>query len=263
MKIGVCYSLLFSLILPSVVAVAADTTPSVNVYGRLHFVVANVEDKNTSLNTAGHRIGLKGEGKLKMGLGYFYKLETEYTNDNTFGRKDGLGGNSTSSSANSGTDLADVRVRHANVGLKGKQGSITIGRQGNPVNGTYVANVFEANSGPYLQTPYRMGHSVVFRMKKVSGVRSYLGAILEGGKSDDTDEQNLNAVMLGGSYSLGDITFNGGYFSADYDLKSPDDVNTAAVNDAVDTKTEFTNWSLGVSYSMSENYLDVNLDGSS
>ncbi len=263
MKPGVCYSLLLYLIFSSVIAVAADTTPSVNVYGRLHFVLANVEDKNTSLNTAGHRIGLKGEGKLNSGLGYFYKLETEYTNDNNFGRKDGLGGNSTSSSANAGTDLADVRVRHANVGLKGKQGSITIGRQDNPVNSTYVANVFEANSGAYLQTPYRMGHAIVFRMKKVSGVKSYVGAILEGGKSDDTDEQNLNAVMFGGSYSWADIKINGGYFSADYDLKSPDDVNTAAANDPVDTKTEFTNWSIGVSYFMNEIYMAINLEGSS
>ncbi len=262
MKIAFYCLGLICLLLCAPLNFAEDTTPSVNVYGRLHFILVNVKDKNTSINTAGHRIGLKGEGKLRNGLGYFYKLETEYSNDNNFGKKDGIGGNNQSASAVSGTDLADVKVRHSNVGLKGRTGTVSVGRQGSPMTGTYMANVFEANSGAYLQTPYRIGHSIVFKSKSFSGAKAYLGAILEGGESDDSNEQNLNALILGGSYSLGDLHMDLGFFNADYDLRQPDDVLTLLDNEFTDIKTEFSNWSFGISYSMREIYVGLNLESS-
>ena len=253
MKNGLLYSFFTCLLVTSFQALAADP-PSVNVYGRIHFRLIEQNDTNTSLSNAGHRIGLRGEGKLDNGYDFFYTIETEYKNDNGFGNKDGIGGNSvTGNSSTSSTDLADIVVRHAHAGLKTKLGSLTIGRQNNPLNATYVADVFEANSGFGEQSPYRIGNAIVYKAKSVAGVKGYVGAMLEGGTSDGTDEQELTGAVFGGAYSIGDININAGYFLADYTLEGPAVTNT---------KTEFTDWSVGVSYSMGEMYFGVNVESS-
>ncbi|MEH6347268.1 MAG: porin [Bermanella sp.] len=252
MKNGLLYSFLTCLLVTPTQAYAADP-PSVNVYGRIHFRLIEQNDKNTNLSNAGHRIGLRGEGKLDNGYDFFYTLETEYKNDSGFGKNNGIGGKDvTKNSSRSSTDLADIVVRHAHAGLKTKLGSLTIGRQNNPLNATYVADVFEANSGYGEQSPYRIGNAIVYKAKSVAGVKGYAGAMLEGGASDGTDEQELTGAVFGGAYSIAGIHINAGYFLADYTL------DTAATS----TKTEFTDWSVGVSYSMGEMYFGVNVESS-
>ncbi len=253
MKNGLLYSFLTCLLVTPTQAYAADP-PSVNVYGRIHFRLIEQNDKNTNLINAGHRIGLRGEGKLDNGYDFFYTLETEYKNDTGFGKNDGMGGRdmSDASSSNS-TDLAEIVVRHANAGLKTKLGSLTIGRQNNPLNATYVADVFEFNSGVGEQSPYRIGNAIVYKAKSVAGIKGYAGAMLEGGDGAGTEEQKLTGAVFGGAYSIGDIHINAGYFLADYTLEG------AAV---ANTETEFTDWSVGVSYSMGEMYFGVNVESS-
>jgi len=248
MKNGLLYSFLTCLLVTPTQAYAADP-PSVNVYGRIHFRLIEQNDKNTNLINAGHRIGLRGEGKLDNGYDFFYTLETEYKNDSGFGKNDGIGGKDvTKNSSRSSTDLADIVVRHANAGLKTKLGSLTIGRQNNPLNATYVADIFEFNSGVGEQSPYRIGNAIVYKAKSVAGVKGYAGAMLEGGTSDGTTEQELTGAVFGGAYSIGDININAGYFLADFTLGA--------------AKTEFTDWSVGVSYSMGEMYFGVNVESS-
>ncbi len=269
MKNGLLYSFITCLLVTPTQAYAADP-PSVNVYGRIHFRLIEQNDKNTNLSNAGHRIGLRGEGKLDNGYDFFYTLETEYKNDSGFGKKDGMNGQDiTGNSSTSSTDLADIVVRHAHAGLKTKLGSLTIGRQNNPLNATYVADVFEANSGFGEQSPYRIGNAIVYKAKSVAGVKGYAGAMLEGGSSDGANEQELTGAVFGGAYSIAGININAGYFLAEYNLKTADNPNTILVvgnanhaADPIDTNVEFTDWSVGVSYSMGEMYLGVNIESS-
>ena len=262
MKNGLLYSFLACLLVTPTQAYAADP-PSVNVYGRIHFRLIEQNDKNTNLINAGHRIGLRGEGKLDNGYDFFYTLETEYKNDSGFGKNDGIGGKDvTNNSSRSSTDLADIVVRHANAGLKTKLGSLTIGRQNNPLNATYVADVFEFNSGVGEQSPYRIGNAIVYKAKSIAGVKGYAGAMLEGGDGTSTEEQKLTGAVFGGAYSIAGININAGYFLADYSREVPDDITTVGVDESIDTKTEFTDWSVGVSYSMGEMYFGVNIESS-
>lgn len=248
MKNGLLYSFFICLVVSPTQAFAADP-PSVNVYGRVHFRLIEQEDTDTTLTNAGHRIGLRGDGTMDNGMEFFYTIETEYNNDSSFGEKDGAGGSNVGdpSSTNS-TDLADIVVRHANIGLKGKQGSLTIGRQNNPLNATYVADVFEANSGWYEQSPYRIGHALVYKSPKMKGLEGYAGAMLEGSESTDSSE-SVDGIVAGGSYGIGDVTINVGYLAADFVSTSSD-------------KTEFTDVSVGVTYTIGEMYFGANVESS-
>ncbi len=246
MKNGLLYSFFTCLLVTSFQALAADP-PSVNVYGRIHFRLIEANDTDTTLTNAGHRIGLRGEGAMDNGTEFFYTIETEYKNDSGFGKNDGMGGNDTTTpSSTSSTDLAEIVVRHANAGIRNKQGSITVGRQNNPLNATYVADVFEANSGWGEQAPYRIGHAVVVKGNAMGGIKGYAGLIMEGGASDVTNE-SLDGTVLGGSYSMGSLNINAGYLVADFVSTSTD-------------KSEFTDLSIGVSYSMGEMYFGVNVE---
>ena len=183
MKNRLLYSFITCLLVtPTQQAFAADP-PSVNVYGRIHFRLIEANDSDTTLTNAGHRIGLRGEGAMDNGTEFFYTIETEYNNDSAFGKNDGMGGNSSTPSSTSSTDLAEIAVRHANAGVRNKQGSITVGRQNNPLNATYVADIFERNSGWSEQAPYRVGHALVVKTNNMGGAKGYAGLILEGGAS--------------------------------------------------------------------------------
>jgi predicted porin len=213
----------------------------------MHFRLIEANDQDTTLTNAGHRIGLRGEGAMDNGTEFFYTIETEYKNDSGFGKNDGMGGNdATTPSSTSSTDLAEIIVRHANAGVRNKQGSVTVGRQNNPLNATYVADIFEANSGAYERSPYRIGHALVVKSNSMGGMKGYAGLILEGGASDTTNE-SLDGMVLGGSYSLGSLTINAGYLAADF-------ISTSS------NKSEFSDISIGVSYSMGEMYFGVNVE---
>ena len=254
MKNGLLYSFVTCLLVTPTQAFAADP-PSVNVYGRIHFRLIEANDANTTLVNAGHRIGLRGEGALENGTEFFYRIETEYNNDSGFGKRNGMGGNTISdASSDNSTDSADIVVRLANAGLNTKQGSLIIGRQNNPLNATYVADVFEHNSGVGEQTPYRIGNAIVYKARSMGGIKAYVGVMLEGGASDGSDEQKLTGTVLGGSYSIAGININAGYFLADYTLEG-----ATVTNDEV----EFSDLSIGVSYSMGEMYFGVNIESSS
>ena len=269
MKNGLLYSFITCLLVTPTQAFAADP-PSVNVYGRIHFRLIEANDANTTLVNAGHRIGLRGEGALENGTEFFYRIETEYNNDSGFGKRNGMGGNSISdASSDNSTDSADIVVRLANAGLNTKHGSLTIGRQNNPLNATYVADVFEHNSGVGEQSPYRIGNAIVYKAKSMGGIKAYAGVMLEGGASDGSEEQKLTGTVLGGSYSIAGININAGYFLADYSLKSADNPDTTFIAgstdhpaDPVDTEVEFSDLSIGVSYSMGEMYFGVNIESS-
>lgn len=247
MKNGISYSVI-ACVLAGPTLVTAAETPSANIYGRLHFTLSDVKGEDIALNNAGHRVGIKGEGTIDNGMEFFYKLETQYNNDDEFGRRTTVGPDPTSPSSTSSTDLADVSVRHAHVGLKGSMGKVTVGRQNNPLNATYTADYFEANSGAFEQTPFRISHAVVAHTATYNGLSGYAGIITEGNLSDE-DNEDFDGGVIGGAFSMGDFTINAGYFETDFTSVSSD-------------KTEFEDWSVGLSYTMGELYFGANVEQS-
>lgn len=196
--------------------ILSASKPDTHFYGRIHVRLAAINKQDTSLNNTDHRLGIKGEGALNNGWSFFYKLESEINNDDGLGKKDGAGGHTLSeSSAVSITDLADIVIRHAHVGLSNDYGSITFGRQSNPLANTYTADVFEANSGSFEQTPFRLGHAIIIQISNDNNARRYFGAMLEGGGDEEENEQ-LDGYVLGGQYKLQQLVLHLGIFHADF-----------------------------------------------
>ena len=230
---------------PSWAATKADT----HFYGRIHIRLAAINDQDTSLNNAGHRLGIKGEGVLNNGWDFFYKLESEINNDDGLGKKDGAGGHTLSEpSAVSSTDLADIVIRHAHAGISNSMGSITFGRQGNPLANTYTADIFEANSGSFEQTPFRLGHAIIFQTPNDKKARGYAGAMLEGG-GDEKENEQLDGFVLGGQYKLQQLVMHLGYFHADFNSLDAD-------------QSEFSDASVGLAYQLNNIYLAANAEHS-
>ncbi len=223
----------------------ADT----HFYGRIHVRLAAINKQDTSLNNAGHRLGIKGEGVLNNGWDFFYKLESEMNNDDGLGKKDGAGGHTLSEpSAVSSTDLADIVIRHAHAGLSNDYGSITFGRQGNPLANSYTADVFEANSGSFEQTPFRLGHAIIIQSPNDHKLRGYAGAMLEGGGDEEENEQ-LDGFIIGGQYKLQQLAIHLGFFHADFKSLDTD-------------QSEFSDASIGLAYQLNNIYLAANAEHS-
>jgi predicted porin len=227
----------------------AATKADTHFYGRIHIRLAAINDQDTSLNNAGHRLGIKGEGVLNNGWDFFYKLESEMNNDDGLGKKDGAGGHTLSEpSAVSSTDLADIVIRHAHAGLSNNLGSVTFGRQNNPLANTYTADVFETNSGAFEQTPFRLGHAIVFQTPNDNEARGYFGAMLEGGGDEEENEQ-LDGYVVGGQYKIQQLVFHLGLFHADFNRLNTD-------------KSEFSDASFGFSYQPNNFYFAANVEKS-
>lgn len=223
----------------------AATNADTHFYGRIHIRLAAINNQDTSLNNAGHRIGIKGEGILNNGSGFFYKLESELHNDDGLGKKDGADGhNLAEPSATSGTDLADIVIRQAHAGLSNTWGSLTFGRQDNPLANSYTADVFEANSGSFEQTSFRLGHAVIYNTPNNFKLRGYLGTILEGGGDEDENEQ-LDGYVVGGQYQIDKLVIQLGLFHADFTTLDTD-------------QSEFTDISVGLTYRLGSLYLAAN-----
>lgn len=235
-------------IISSPLAIAA-TKADTHFYGRIHVRLAAINNQDTSLNNAGHRLGIKGEGVLNNGWDFFYKLESELNNDDGLGKKDGAGGHTLSEpSATASTDLADLVIRHAHAGLANEYGTVTFGRQSNPLANSYTADVFEANSGSFEQTPFRLGHAVIFQTANKSGLKGYAGAMLEGGGNEEENEQ-LDGFVVGGQYKLQQLVFHLGIFHADF-------------KDVANDQSEFSDASFGMAYQNNNLYLAANIEHS-
>lgn len=230
---------------PAFSASKADT----HFYGRIHVRLAAINKQDTSLNNAGHRLGIKGEGVLNNGWDFFYKLESEIKNDDGLGKKDGAGGHTlTEPSATASTDLADVIIRHAHAGISNDYGSMTFGRQSNPLANSYTADVFEANSGSFEQTPFRLGHAMIFQTSNNNNLRGYAGAMLEGG-GDDKENEELDGYVIGGQYKIQKLTMHLGFYHADFKTLKTD-------------QSEFSDASIGISYQLNNVYLAANAEQS-
>ena len=226
-------------------ATKADT----HFYGRIHLRLSAINNQDTSLNNAGHRLGIKGEGELNNGWNFFYKLESELKNDDGLGKKDGAGGHTLSEpSATASTDLADLVIRHAHAGLVNEFGTVTFGRQTNPLANSYTADVFEANSGSFEQTPFRLGHAIIFQTSNNFGLRGYVGGMLEGGGDEDENEQ-LDGYVMGGQYKLQQWVFHLGIFYADF-------------KDLENDQSEFFDASFGMAYRNNNLYFAANVEQS-
>lgn len=244
LNIAVLMSALFTSS-QSLSASKADT----HFYGRIHIRLAAIKNQDTSLNNAGHRLGIKGEGVLDNGWDFFYKLESEMNNDDGLGKKDGAGGHTLSEpSAVSSTDLADIVIRHAHAGLSNDYGSVTFGRQSNPLANSYTADVFEANSGSFEQTPFRLGHALIFQTPNNNQLRGYAGVMLEGGGDEEENEQ-LDGFVVGGQYKQQNLVMHLGFFHADFNSLDTD-------------KSEFSDVSFGLSYQLNNLYLAANAEHS-
>lgn len=239
-----CPFILLAAVLTSDISYAMQAADT-HFYGRIHVRLATIKNQDTSLNNAGHRLGIKGEGVLNNGWDFFYKLESELHNDDGLGKKDGADGhNLAEPSSTSSTDLADIVIRHAHLGLSNSYGILTLGRQNNPLANSYTADVFEANSGSFEQTSFRLGHAAIFQTPNTGKARAYLGAILEGG-GDDKENEQLDGYVMGGQYKLANVVIHLGAFHADFKSLDSD-------------KSEFSDVSAALAYRSGNLYLAAN-----
>ncbi|MFP8967579.1 porin [Pokkaliibacter sp. CJK22405] len=178
----------------------ADAT----LYGRLHFRVNFDDGKDASINNAGHRLGVKGESELDSGLTAFYQLETEYHND-----RDGQ------SSATSGAADANLAVRHANAGVKGDFGKVTIGRFENPMYRTIVGDVFERTSAAFTQTQERIGSALSYETPSFAGLNAY-ATVVAAGEGDSSDYKDVDAYSAGLNYENNGFYAGIGYWQAEF-----------------------------------------------
>lgn len=224
---------IIALAVAGAVAVPAVAMADATLYGRLHFQLQFDKDKDFNVANAGHRLGVKGDSQMDSGLTAFYQLETQYNNDKGSARK-----------SNSSTDAADITVRHANAGVKGDFGTATVGRFTNPMTSTYVADVFERNSGVYEQAPYRVGNALAYTTPNMSGFDGYVGIIGEG-EGSDTQYKDVDGYIVGGNYSVDGLYVGLGYMTADY-------------TKAADGKTK--DLTFGVSYTVDNLYVAYNYE---
>ncbi|MEH6443334.1 MAG: porin [Oceanospirillaceae bacterium] len=208
----------------------ADAT----LYGRVHERVVVQEDKDVAIQNAGARIGVKGNSQMDSGLTSFYQIELSF-------------GNSARSSNDSTLDSTSLTVRQMNAGVKGDFGKVIVGRFTNPMTATYVADIYEQNSGLYEQTPFRIGNAVAYTTPSFNGLSATLGVIAEGEGSDDTYEDVDGYVArIGGTF--GAITVQAAYMDADY--------TTASAADADDLEVA----SFGLAYNANGIYAGLNIE---
>ncbi|OUS26292.1 hypothetical protein A9Q99_18860 [Gammaproteobacteria bacterium 45_16_T64] len=222
------------------------------VYGRLHFTVVEAHEKDLSIVNAGHRLGVKGTTKLDSGNTAFFKLETEYGNDK--------GGRGASVSSD---DDANISVRYAHAGIERKYGTVTIGRSDNPMNATYVADMFEYNSGTFEQSSFRIANSLQFKSKPIGPVSLFAAVVVEG-QGDDGEQEDMDAYVIGGQTKMADFNIVLAYMKNEVEVG--EDATTANLTTGdVSTSTtlvevETTDISLGVSYSVGAWYAGLNLE---
>jgi predicted porin len=125
---------------------------------------------------------------------------------------------------------------------------MTFGRQSNPLANSYTADVFEANSGSFEQTSFRLGHAAIYQTPNEYNVKGYLGAILEGGGNEDENEQ-LDGYVIGGQYKVDRLVIHLGLLHVDFKSLNTD-------------QSEFTDVSLGASYKFENFYLAANVEQS-
>lgn len=213
---------------------ATELANNIHLYGRVHFEAVAQKNADFNLVNAGHRLGIRGVGKTNAGHDTFFIIETEYQND-----QNGV-------TANSSRGEATLQVRLANAGLKTDIGSVTIGRMNNPLNSTYVADVFERNSGAFEQSAYRIAHTLKLQPKLNGPFDVYAGLIANGEKSDSNGEEDLDGYMAGLSFKHMDLVFNLAYQNMDF-------------NDTA-TNTDFEDISAGLVYTKDALYLGLNYE---
>jgi hypothetical protein len=189
---------------------ATEIAKDIHLYGRLHVRSVEANKEDFTIENAGHRLGVRGTTTTDAGYDAFFVLETQYGNDRA-----GI-------TANKSTDSASLIVRHANAGLKTEYGTVTVGRMNNPINATYVADVFETNSGWSEQSPYRIAHTLKIEPNLAGPFDVYAGLISNGeGQSAKNNEEDVDGYMAGFSLKGMDLKLTAGYQKLKYNDTTP------------------------------------------
>lgn len=231
---------IIALAVAGALAAPAVSMADATLYGRLHFQMQFDKDQDMNIANAGHRLGVKGESEMDSGLTAFYQIETEFRNDRA--------GTSTEST----TDAA-FTVRHANAGVKGEFGTVTVGRFNNPLNKTYVADVYERNSGVFEMAPYRIGNSLMYSTPDMSGFSADAAIIGEGNYADSTDPKDIDSYVIGGKYEANGLTAALYYQTFNFN----DDIDTVGYVAGADKADDL---SFGVSYTVNNFYVGYNFE---
>ncbi len=214
----------------------ADAT----LYGRLHFQMQFDKNQDMNIANAGHRLGVKGESELDSGLTAFYQLETQFGND-------------TDGTSTEGTTDANLKVRHANAGVKGDFGKVTVGRFENPMYKTVVGDVFERTSAAFTQTQERIGNSLAYESPSYAGFNGYAAITGDGGNEDFTDAsgvkhsyKDVDGYVAGVNYEANGLYAGVGYAQSQYE-KDQDSYDKHDV-------------SVGVSYTYNNAFVGANYE---
>lgn len=214
------------------VSQATELANNIHLYGRVHFEAVSQKDADFNIVNAGHRLGIKGTTKTDAGHEAFFILETEYRND-----QGGV-------TANASRGGANLQVRLGNAGLRTDVGTVTVGRMNNPLNSTYVADVFERNSGAFEQAAYRIAHTLKLQPKLSGPVDVYAGLISNGEGADTNGEEDVDGYMAGASFKGMGVTLNLGYQNMEFN----------------DTSGDFEDISVGLIYVKDALYLGLNYE---
>lgn len=251
----------------------------VTLYGRIHQAVEHNTStvKNASPASAGNgtniadvssRLGVRGKEDLGGGLSAIFAYE--------FGvDSDALDNNSQSTTNASGGGRSALTTRHAYAGLKGGFGTLVVGSQdgGNdsqaPLYNQASAYSLNVNNNGGQLTVVDGGDAVIARQQRVGNAFGYAttvagvkisarhaltgtdqasGAVVapSGNPDDRQTENRTRQTSIAADYTLGNLTFGGGYERRDGHDVYENGQNASGVAGAVKSQ-----WQLGAKYQFS------------
>jgi len=215
----------------------ATAQSSNTVYGVVDLAVVNNTDTGTTVSSGGFstsRLGFKGEADLGSGLKGVYKIEAKVDASNP-----------------SATTLGN---RGASFGISSGFGTVSFGREFTPYAVSYFNDATEYDGFSPIWYSGMVGgihgdrvwssHSISYTSPSVNGL-TVRGMYAPAGK--DADKKDLGTYMgFGADYTMGVLTFAGGYESDD-----ADGTTTTAWNIAVAAK--ISDITVSGSYNVADN----------
>ncbi|CCQ09537.1 putative Outer membrane porin [Pseudoalteromonas luteoviolacea B = ATCC 29581] len=167
----------------------------VNVYGRVHIGVQNMDDGQSSTVSAesyASRLGFKGDGKLTDGVSAFYKFEFEVK---------------PTENENDGKSAENITARSQYVGVKGGFGELLVGRNDTPMkqsqNSLDLMNDFTADISSLMAGENRLGDTIHYTTPALAHLRFEVAYIAKD-NSKQSGETGLSVAATYGDDKLKD-----------------------------------------------------------
>ena len=164
--------------------------PSLEFYGQVEYRLVQRESIDLDGFIDKARVGLVGLKQLEFVPGVRARGQIEFDLPNN------------GSIASASTDSGEVKIRKAQVGLKGGFGELIVGRQNHLYADTYKIDAFKNDSGAFEASVFRIGNAITYVTPKFGdAVDLYLQIANDVGD----DEEDIDLYTVGGSAAFGGL----------------------------------------------------------